>query len=136
GDRAGAGQPPGAGAARRAHRQPRSSHRPGHPEPDARIELHAAHGVPGGDPRPAVGGADGSGAAPGRRPAGGRMMFRPLSIFIGSRYTRAKRRNHFISFISLTSMIGLSLGVLAMIMVLSVMNGFQREMSGRILGMV
>ncbi|WP_404436945.1 lipoprotein-releasing ABC transporter permease subunit [Stutzerimonas chloritidismutans] len=63
-------------------------------------------------------------------------MFRPLSIFIGSRYTRAKRRNHFISFISLTSMIGLSLGVLAMIMVLSVMNGFQREMSDRILGMV
>ncbi|WP_417788326.1 lipoprotein-releasing ABC transporter permease subunit [Stutzerimonas xanthomarina] len=63
-------------------------------------------------------------------------MFRPLSIFIGSRYTRAKRRNHFISFISLTSMIGLSLGVLAMIIVLSVMNGFQREMSNRILGMV
>jgi len=63
-------------------------------------------------------------------------MFRPLSIFIGSRYTRAKRRNHFISFISLTSMIGLSLGVLAMIIVLSVMNGFQREMSDRILGMV
>ncbi len=63
-------------------------------------------------------------------------MFRPLSIFIGSRYTRAKRRNHFISFISLTSMIGLSLGVLAMIIVLSVMNGFQREMSNRVLGMV
>ena len=63
-------------------------------------------------------------------------MFRPLSIFIGSRYTRAKRRNHFISFISLTSMIGLALGVLAMIIVLSVMNGFQREMSNRILGMV
>ena len=38
-------------------------------------------------------------------------MFRPLSIFIGARYTRAKRRNHFISFISLTSMIGLALGV-------------------------
>ncbi len=64
------------------------------------------------------------------------MMFRPLSVFIGSRYTRAKRRNHFISFISLTSLIGLALGVLAMIMVLSVMNGFQREMSSRILGMV
>ena len=63
-------------------------------------------------------------------------MFRPLSIFIGARYTRAKRRNHFISFISLTSMIGLALGVLAMIIVLSVMNGFQREMSDRILGMV
>lgn len=64
------------------------------------------------------------------------FMFRPLSIFIGARYTRAKRRNHFISFISMTSMIGLSLGVLAMIVVLSVMNGFQREMSARILGMV
>ncbi|HWV11352.1 MAG TPA: lipoprotein-releasing ABC transporter permease subunit [Pseudomonas sp.] len=63
-------------------------------------------------------------------------MFRPLSIFIGTRYTRAKRRNHYISFISLTSMIGLSLGVLAMIVVLSVMNGFQKEMSSRILGMV
>ncbi|WP_210014679.1 lipoprotein-releasing ABC transporter permease subunit [Pseudomonas palmensis] len=63
-------------------------------------------------------------------------MFRPLSIFIGARYTRAKRRNHFISFISMTSMIGLSLGVLAMIVVLSVMNGFQREMSARILGIV
>ena len=63
-------------------------------------------------------------------------MFRPLSIFIGARYTRAKRRNHFISFISLTSMIGLALGVLAMIVVLSVMNGFQKEMSSRILGMV
>ena len=63
-------------------------------------------------------------------------MFRPLSLFIGSRYTRAKRRNHFISFISLTSMIGLALGVLAMIVVLSVMNGFQKEMSSRILGMV
>lgn len=63
-------------------------------------------------------------------------MFRPLSIYIGTRYTRAKRRNHFISFISLTSMIGLALGVLAMIVVLSVMNGFQKEMSSRILGMV
>ena len=63
-------------------------------------------------------------------------MFRPLSIFIGLRYTRAKRRNHFISFISLTSMLGLALGVMAMIVVLSVMNGFHREMSTRILGMV
>ncbi|WP_462382439.1 lipoprotein-releasing ABC transporter permease subunit [Pseudomonas sp. Marseille-QA0892] len=63
-------------------------------------------------------------------------MFRPLPLFIGARYTRAKRRNHFISFISLTSMIGLALGVMAMIVVLSVMNGFQQEMSSRILGMV
>ena len=63
-------------------------------------------------------------------------MFRPLSLFVGTRYTRAKRRNHYISFISLTSMIGLALGVLAMIVVLSVMNGFQKEMSSRILGLV
>lgn len=63
-------------------------------------------------------------------------MFRPFSLFVGARYTRAKRRNHYISFISLTSMIGLGLGVLAMIVVLSVMNGFQKEMSSRILGMV
>ncbi|TWH64512.1 lipoprotein-releasing system permease protein [Azomonas agilis] len=63
-------------------------------------------------------------------------MFRPLSLFIGARYTRAKRRSQFISFISLASMIGLALGVLALILVLSVMNGFQREMSGRILGLV
>ncbi|RML53684.1 LolC/E family lipoprotein releasing system, transmembrane protein, partial [Pseudomonas syringae pv. maculicola] len=46
-------------------------------------------------------------------------MFRPLFVFIGTRYTRAKRRNHFVSFISLTSMIGLALGVVVMIVVLS-----------------
>lgn len=63
-------------------------------------------------------------------------MFRPLALFIGMRYMRAKRRNHFISFISLTSMLGLALGVLVMIVVLSVMNGFDREMRTRILGMV
>jgi len=63
-------------------------------------------------------------------------MFRPLSVFIGARYTRAKRRNHFVSFISLTSMIGLALGVLVMIVVLSVMNGFDYEMRTRVLGMV
>lgn len=51
-------------------------------------------------------------------------MFRPVSLFIGLRYTRAKRRNHFISFISLTSMIGIALGVMVLITVLSVMNGF------------
>ena len=63
-------------------------------------------------------------------------MFRPLSVFLGTRYTRAKRRNHFVSFISLTSMIGLALGVLVMILVLSVMNGFDHEMRTRVLGMV
>ncbi|MET1080131.1 MAG: lipoprotein-releasing ABC transporter permease subunit [Pseudomonas sp.] len=63
-------------------------------------------------------------------------MFRPLFVFVGARYTRAKRRNHFVSFISLTSMIGLALGVMVMILVLSVMNGFDREMRNRVLGMV
>jgi lipoprotein-releasing system permease protein len=63
-------------------------------------------------------------------------MFRPLSVFIGMRYTRAKRRSHFVSFISLTSILGLALGVMVMILVLSVMNGFDRELRTRILGMV
>lgn len=63
-------------------------------------------------------------------------MFRPLSVYIGTRYTRAKRRSHFVSFISLTSMIGLALGVVVMIVVLSVMNGFDHEMRTRVLGMV
>jgi lipoprotein-releasing system permease protein len=63
-------------------------------------------------------------------------MFKPLSFYIGLRYIAAKRRNHFISFISLTSMIGLMLGVAVLIIVLSVMNGFDRELKQRILGMV
>lgn len=62
-------------------------------------------------------------------------MFRPLPLAIGLRYTRAKRRNHFISFISVVSILGLVLGVMALITVLSVMNGFERELRDRILGM-
>lgn len=65
-----------------------------------------------------------------------RRMFKPTPLFIGLRYTRAKRRNHFISFISLTSILGLMLGVAVLITVLSVMNGFDRELKSRILGMV
>jgi lipoprotein-releasing system permease protein len=65
-----------------------------------------------------------------------RRMFKPIPLFIGLRYTRAKRRNHFISFISLTSILGLALGVAVLITVLSVMNGFDRELRVRILGMV
>jgi lipoprotein-releasing system permease protein len=57
-----------------------------------------------------------------------------FELFVGMRYTRAKRKNHFISFISLTSMIGIGLGVAALIVVLSVMNGFQKELRTRILG--
>ena len=60
-------------------------------------------------------------------------MFRRLEFSIGLRYTRAKRRNRFISFISLTSILGISLGVWALITVLSIMNGFERELRDRIL---
>lgn len=63
-------------------------------------------------------------------------MFRPAALFIGLRYTRAKRRNHFISFISLVSMIGIALGVTVLITVLSVMNGFDREIKSRVFSMV
>ncbi len=63
-------------------------------------------------------------------------MLRSLPLFIGLRYTRAKRRNHFISFISGVSMIGIALGICALITVISVMNGFEKELRGRILGMV
>lgn len=63
-------------------------------------------------------------------------MFQPVSLFVGLRYMRAKRRNHFISFISLTSMIGIALGVATLITVLSVMNGFEKELQERILGFV
>ena len=63
-------------------------------------------------------------------------MFRPLPVYIGARYTSARRRGLFVSFISFTSMIGLALGVLVMIVVLSVMNGFDHEMRTRVLGMV
>jgi lipoprotein-releasing system permease protein len=62
-------------------------------------------------------------------------MYHPLSLFIGLRYIRAKRRNHFISFISAISMIGITLGVIVLITVLSVMNGFHKEVRERILGM-
>ncbi|MCG6952460.1 MAG: lipoprotein-releasing ABC transporter permease subunit [Betaproteobacteria bacterium] len=57
-------------------------------------------------------------------------------LLVGLRYTRAKRRNHFISFISGISMAGIALGVAALIVVLSVMNGFQQELRSRILAVV
>lgn len=63
-------------------------------------------------------------------------MFQPFTLFVGVRYTKAKRRNNFISFISLVSMMGIALGVMALITVLSVMNGFEKEVRGRILSMV
>ncbi len=60
-------------------------------------------------------------------------MFQPLFAFIGYRYTRVKRKNHFISFISLTSVLGIALGVGVLIAVLSVMNGFNREIRTQML---
>ncbi len=58
----------------------------------------------------------------------------PYELFIGLRYTRARQRSRFISFISLVSVIGIALGITVLITVLSVMNGFQREVRTRILG--
>jgi lipoprotein-releasing system permease protein len=63
-------------------------------------------------------------------------MYKPLEAFIGLRYVRAKRRNHFVSFISLTSMLGIALGVTTLITVISVMNGFEKELRARILGAI
>jgi len=59
-------------------------------------------------------------------------MFRPATLFIGLRYTRAKRRNHFISFIAGLSMVGIALGVAVLITVLSVMNGFDEQIQKRV----
>ncbi|OED39934.1 cell division protein FtsX [Chromatiales bacterium (ex Bugula neritina AB1)] len=61
-------------------------------------------------------------------------MLQPFELFVGLRYTRAKRRNHFISFISLISILGIALGVTALITVMAVMNGFEKELRERILG--
>ena len=63
-------------------------------------------------------------------------MYKPLSAFIGLRYLGAKKQNHFISFISLTSMLGIALGVTTLITVISVMNGFEKELRARILGAI
>jgi lipoprotein-releasing system permease protein len=63
-------------------------------------------------------------------------MFRPLSLAIGLRYLRAKRRNGFISFISLASILGIIIGVMALVTTIAVMTGFQEELRSRILGMV
>ncbi|HEY4560428.1 MAG TPA: ABC transporter permease, partial [Lysobacter sp.] len=62
-------------------------------------------------------------------------MFTPLPVAIGLRYLRAKRRNGFISFISLASILGIALGVAALIIVMSVMNGFRAELFDKIVGL-
>ncbi|CAN5234460.1 lipoprotein-releasing ABC transporter permease subunit [soil metagenome] len=62
-------------------------------------------------------------------------MFRPFAMFVGLRYTRAKRRNHFISFISFSSVVGIALGVAVLITVMSVMNGFDEVIHTRVFDM-
>jgi len=62
-------------------------------------------------------------------------MFRPLEIFVGLRYLRARRLSRFVSFISLMSLLGVAVGVAALIVVISVMNGFENELRERLLAM-
>ncbi|MDD2724190.1 MAG: lipoprotein-releasing ABC transporter permease subunit [Methylovulum sp.] len=62
-------------------------------------------------------------------------MFKPLIFYIGLRYTRAERRTQFISFVTLASVLGIALSVVALITVLSVMNGFVEQISARMLSM-
>ncbi len=62
-------------------------------------------------------------------------MLNPVELFVGLRYLRAKRRTRFVSFITLISLIGISLGVAALIVIMSVMNGFEGELRNRLLSM-
>lgn len=62
-------------------------------------------------------------------------MFKPLPLFVALRYLRAQRRQRFASFISVVSVLGIALGVAVLVIVLSVMNGFEREVSRHIVGL-
>ena len=62
-------------------------------------------------------------------------MFQPFTLFVAARYVRSKRRNRFASFVSLVSVAGIALGVATLLIVLSVMNGFEREVTRHVLGM-
>ena len=65
-----------------------------------------------------------------------RNLFSSLSLFIGGRFSRAKQRNKMVSFISLSSTIGITVGVAVIIIGLSAMNGFERELKDRVLSVV
>jgi lipoprotein-releasing system permease protein len=58
-------------------------------------------------------------------------MFQPLSLFVGLRYVRSRTRKFFVSFITWVSLVGVSVGVAALIVILSVMNGFEAELRAR-----
>lgn len=63
------------------------------------------------------------------------IMYKPLALFIGLRYTRSRKKNQFVSFISLSSMLGIGVGVMVLVTVLSVMNGFDEQIHHRFFGM-
>lgn len=63
-------------------------------------------------------------------------MFKPLALFLGLRYSRARARSGFVSFISVASVLGIALGVMALIMGLSAMNGFEQELRSRVLAVI
>src|ERR1700761_1892357 len=62
-------------------------------------------------------------------------MFHPLSLYIGLRYVRARSHKFFVSFITWASLIGVGVGVAALIVILSVMNGFENELRDRLLSL-
>ncbi len=62
-------------------------------------------------------------------------MFHPLPVFLGLRYVRTRRQGFFVSFISWVSMLGVCLGVAALITIISVMNGFEGELRGRLVAL-
>ncbi len=62
-------------------------------------------------------------------------MFHPLPVFVGLRYVRTRRRGFFVSFISWVSMLGVCLGVAALITIISVMNGFEGELRNRLVAL-
>jgi len=62
-------------------------------------------------------------------------MFQPLSLFVGLRYVRSRTRKFFVSFITWVSLIGVAVGVAALIVILSVMNGFEGELRDRLLAL-
>lgn len=63
------------------------------------------------------------------------VMFHPLSLFVGLRYARARSHRFFVSFITWVSLIGVAVGVAALIVILSVMNGFETELRARLLSL-
>ena len=62
-------------------------------------------------------------------------MFQPLPVFVGLRYSLAREHSFFVSFITWVSLLGVAVGVAALITVLSVMNGFESELRGRLLSL-